>query len=71
MEAAPLLLSLNRGNVVRVSYLDSYEEEFKQLTGTVVMIDAYWELLQIGKIALDFSEIISIEILQRKPAEAS
>ena len=37
-----------------------YEEEYLQLTGEVEKVDAYWKLLQIGNVAIDFDEISEI-----------
>ena len=46
-----------------VVYYCIYEQEYHQITGAVVSVDTYWSLLQIGNMAIDFSEIFEIEIL--------
>ena len=58
-----LLSQLRKGNIVTVVYYCIYEQEYHQITGAVVSLDTYWKLLQIGNMAIDFSEIFEIEIL--------
>ena len=41
-------------------YYGSLEQETLQLTGTVTKVDAYWQTLQVNKVAIDFSEIYEI-----------
>ncbi len=54
------LMDLRKGQLVTVVYYGSLEQEYKQLTGTVVKVDAYWKTLQINNIGIDFSEIYEI-----------
>ena len=54
---------LRKGTIVTVVYYCIYEQEYHQITGAVVSVDAYWSLLQIGNMTIDFSEIFEIEIL--------
>ena len=53
---------LRKGTMVTVVYYCEYTHEYHQITGAVVMVDAYWSLLQVGNISIDFSEIAEIEI---------
>jgi len=57
------LSQLRKGTMVTVVYYCIYKEEYHQITGAVVSVDSYWSLLQIGNIAVDFSEITEIEII--------
>ncbi len=57
------LSQLRKGSIVTVVYYCIYEQEYHQITGAVVSVDTYWSLLQIGNMAIDFSEIFEIEIL--------
>ena len=41
-------------------FYGNLEEEELQITGTVTKVDAYWQTLQINKVAIDFSEIYEI-----------
>lgn len=54
------LLELHKGQPITVVYYGSMEQETLQITGTVVKIDAYWQILQVNKVAIDFSEIYEI-----------
>lgn len=56
------LSQLRKGAIVTVVYYCVYEQEYRQLTGTVVTVDTYWSLLQVGNISIDFAEIAEIEI---------
>ena len=51
---------LRKGTMVTVVYYCEYTHEYHQFTGAVVMVDAYWSLLQVGNISIDFSEIAEI-----------
>ena len=57
---------LRKGTIVTVVYYCIYEQEYHQITGAVVSVDTYWSLLQIGNMAIDFSEIFEIEILANR-----
>ena len=59
-EINSILVDLRKGQNVTVVYYNDYEEEYHQLTGAVEKVDAYWKLLQIGNIAIDFDEISEI-----------
>ena len=59
-EINSILVDLRKGQNVTVVYYNDYEEEYLQLTGVVEKVDSYWQLLQIGKIAIDFEEISAI-----------
>ena len=59
------LSQLRKGDIVTVVYYCIYEQEYYQLTGSVVKVDTYWSLLQIGNMAIDFSEIADIEHLTK------
>lgn len=61
-ELSKTLSELRRGQQVTVVYYGSMEQEYLQLTGTVVKVDPYWKLLQVGNVGVDFNEIIQIEI---------
>ena len=54
------LLELRKGQPITVVYYGSMEQETLQITGTVVKVDAYWQILQVNKVAIDFSEIYEI-----------
>lgn len=61
-ELSKTLSELRRGQQVTVVYYGSMEQEYLQLTGTVVKVDPYWKLLQVNHVGIDFSEILQIEI---------
>lgn len=61
-ELNQLLTRLRKGNIVTVVYYCIYEQEYYQITGAVVSVDTYWNLLQIGNMAIDFSDILQIII---------
>ena len=54
------LSELRKGQQVTVVYYGSLEQETLQITGTVTKVDAYWQTLQVNKVAIDFSEIYGI-----------
>ena len=54
------LLELRKGQQVTVVYYGAMEQETLQITGTVMKVDAYWQTLQVNKVAIDFSEIYEI-----------
>ena len=54
------LSELRKGQQVTVVYYGSLEQETLQVTGTVVKVDPYWQILQINRIAIDFAEIYEI-----------
>lgn len=54
------LTELRRGQQVTVVYYGRMEQEYLQLTGTVVKVDPYWKLLQVNHVGIDFSEILEI-----------
>lgn len=55
------LSGLRRGQQVTVVYYGSMEQEYLQLTGTVMKVDPYWKLLQVNHVGIDFDEIYQIE----------
>lgn len=57
------LSQLRKGTIVTVVYYCIYAQEYHQLTGAVVKVDAYWSLLQVGNMSIDFAEIAEIEQL--------
>ena len=54
------LYDLRKGQQVTVVYYGTMEQETLQVTGTVMKVDAYWQTLQVNKVAIDFSEIYEI-----------
>lgn len=59
-EINSILVDLRKGQNVTVVYYNDYEEEYLQLTGVVEKVDSYWQLLQLGNIAIGFDEIAEI-----------
>ena len=59
-EINSILVDLRKGQSVTVVYYNDYEEEYLQLTGVVEKVDSYWQLLQLGNIAIGFDEISEI-----------
>ena len=55
------LTALKPGNIATVVYYCDYAQEYHQITGAVRKVDAYWKLLQIGNMSIDFCEIAEIE----------
>ena len=55
------LSTLRKGTMVTVVYYCEYAQEYHQITGAVTTVDTYWNLLQVGNISIDFSEIAEIE----------
>ena len=53
-------MELHKGKQVTVIFYGNLEEEELQITGTVMKVDAYWQTLQVNKVAIDFSEIYEI-----------
>ena len=51
------LCSLEKGQIVTIVYYGMYEQNYKQLTGPVEKIDAYWKSVQLGNVQIHFSEI--------------
>ena len=54
------LCSLKKGQIVTIVYYGMYEQNYKQLTGPVEKIDAYWKSVQLGNVQIHFSEISDI-----------
>lgn len=54
------LCSLEKGQIVTIVYYGMYEQNYKQLTGPVEKIDAYWKSVQLGNVQIHFSEISDI-----------
>ena len=54
---------LRKGTMATAVYYCEYAQEYHQITGTVVAVDTYWRLLQVGNTSIDFSEIAEIEII--------
>lgn len=59
------LSSLRKGHQITVVYYSVMEQEYIQVTGTVVKVDTYWKLLQINKLDIDFSDILEIVPIER------
>lgn len=57
------LQKLQPGDIVVVDYYCQYECVYKQMSGQVKKIDLYWESIQIGEIAVCFSEISNIIVI--------
>lgn len=57
-----MLSSLEKGQIVTIVYYGMYEQNYKQLTGPVDKIDAYWKLVQLGNIQISFNEIFDIHL---------
>ena len=56
------LSMLRKGTMVTVVYYYEYAQAYHQITGAVVSVDSYWSLLQVGNMAIDFSDIWEINI---------
>ena len=59
------LSKLRRGQQVTVVYYGFVEQEYLQLTGTVLKVDPYWKLLQIDRVGINFDELYWIELVGR------
>ena len=55
-----ILTNLRKGQQITVVYYGEWEQESLQITGEVMKVDAYWQILQVNKVAIDFSEIYAI-----------
>lgn len=62
-----ILTSLEKGQVVTVSYYCSYEQAYMQLTGPVTRIEPYWKLLYVGNVGIDFDEIAELIVMSGIP----
>lgn len=54
------LLSLKRGITVTVVYYCALERCYRQITGPVSRLDAYWKYLQLGEICIDLQDIYEV-----------
>ena len=54
------LTSLRKGQIATVVYYGIYEQNYMQFTGPVSKVDPFWHSLQIGDMAIDFSEIFEL-----------
>lgn len=54
------LSQLHRGQQVTVIYDGKFENKRMRISGTVVSVDNYWQVLQIRNTVIDFSEICEI-----------
>lgn len=54
------LVQLSKGQMVTVVYYGVYEQNYLQYTGPVVKVDAYWSILQVGNISIEFGEIAEL-----------
>lgn len=54
------LVQLSKGQMITVVYYCVYEQNYLQYTGPVVKVDAYWSILQVGNIRIDFCEIAEL-----------
>lgn len=54
------ICSLEKGQIVTIVYYGMYEHNYKQLTGQIEKIDAYWKSVQLGNVQIHFSEISDI-----------
>ena len=57
-----ILTNLRKGQQITVVYYGEREQESLQITGEVMKVDAYWQILQVNKVAIDFSEIYTINL---------
>ena len=57
------LKKLQPGDEVVVDYYCQYESFYKQMSGQIKKIDLYWKTIQIGEIAVGFSEISNITLI--------
>lgn len=60
MKIQNLLAELRRGQQITVVYDGKFEHQRLRISGAVVCVDNYWEILQIKNIVIDFSEIYEI-----------
>ena len=56
------LAALHRGQQITVIYNGRFEQQQLRITGKVVLIDNFWNILQVNQIGIDFSEIQKILI---------
>ena len=59
-ELNDILKSLKKGQHVSVIYYEEGESSYVLLSGNVVKVEPYFEWLQVGNRAIDFSEIDDI-----------
>lgn len=57
------LTALQKGQQITVVYYCSYEQHYRQLTGPVTRIDAYWRMLYVGDVGIEFGEIWELTVL--------
>lgn len=57
------LSALKKGIIITVVYYCEFEQAYMQITGPVMKVDTYWQLLQIGNVSIDFYEITEIECI--------
>ena len=62
-EINKVLSGLRKGQRITVVYYGRVEEAYLQLTGTVMKVDPYWELIQIDHVGINFEEIYQIDLL--------
>lgn len=60
------LCSLELGMFITVVYYCQYQEEYRQITGTVSKMDLYWKTLYVGNVGIAFEEIATIDIQDKK-----
>ena len=56
------LSRLHKGSSVTVIFYCMIAQEYQQITGSIEKLDTYHNLLHIGNMAIDFSDIERIEI---------
>ena len=54
------LCALQPGDVVTIVYYCRYREEYCQITGSLVKIDSFWQILQIGKTCVDYVDVAAV-----------
>lgn len=54
------LSGLRKGQQITAVYYSAVDQDYIQVTGTVVKVDPYWKLLQINQLDIDFSDILEI-----------
>ncbi len=59
-EINDILKSLKKGQLISVIYYEEGESSYILLSGNVVKVEPYFEWLQVGNRAIDFSEIDDI-----------
>ena len=54
------LCALQPGDMVTIVYYCRYREEHCQITGSLVKIDSFWRILQIGTLCVDYEDLYMV-----------